>query len=295
MTDYLWDRSGPEDPEVLRLEGLLGRYRHRAPRRRRALLWGAAAASVALVAASLLLVALLGGAGPSPESPKASWEVTWLEGHGDSRIEVGGWLETDDAARARVKVADIGRVDLAPNSRVRLVATGEDEHRLDLRRGKLHALVYAPPRLFLVDTPAATAVDLGCAYTLEVDEGGTGLLRVDSGHVELLGRDGRTSYVPRGASCRISRGGPGVPWFEGAAEGLLDPAGEALAPALAAALPRDALTLWHLIARVDEARRGAVLERLAEIAPPPPGAPLDLCRRLDRDALLAWRDKLPLP
>ncbi len=294
MTDYLWDKSGPVDPEVLRLEGLLGRYRHRAPRRRRALLWGAVAASAA-VAAAILLVALLGGEGTLPAAPSRSWEVTWLEGQGDSRIEVGGWLETDDAGRARVKVADIGRVDLAPNTRVRLVATGEDEHRLDLRRGRLQALVYAPPRLFLVDTPAATAVDLGCAYTLEVDESGTGLLRVDSGHVDLEGRDGRTSYVPRGASCRISRAGPGVPWFEGAPEGLLDPAGDALVPALAAALPRDALTLWHLIARVDEARRGAVVGRLAEIAPPPPGAPLDLCRKLDRDALLAWRDTLPLP
>lgn len=287
MTDYLWDKSGAPDPEVLRLEGLLGRYRHRAPRRRRGLVTGLLAAAVAAVAAAVLLSAR--------GAPRPAWEVTWLEGSGDARLALGGWLETDARARARVRVADIGQVDLAPNTRVKLVATGEDEHRLDLRRGKLHALVYAPPRLFLVDTPAATAVDLGCAYTLEVDESGAGLLHVDSGHVELLGRDGQTSYVPRGASCRIGKGGPGVPWFAGAPEGLLDPAGKSLAAALAASEPRDALTLWHLIARVDEARRAEVVDRLAALASPPPGAPLDRVRRLDRDALLAWREALPLP
>jgi FecR protein len=287
MTDYLWDKIGPEDPEILRLEGLLGRYRHR-PRRRRGLvlgLIGSAVAAAAIAAAVLLF--------PS-EAPHA-WEVTWLEGSGAARLAVGGWLETGDEARARVKVADIGRVDLAPNTRVQLVATGEAEHRLDLRRGKLRALVYAPPRLFLVDTPAATAVDLGCAYSLEVDESGAGLLRVDSGHVELEGRDGHTSYVPQGASCRLGGGGAGVPWFDGAPDGLLDPRGDGLEAALAVALPRDALTLWHLIARVSEERRPSVLGRLAALAPPPPGAPLDLCRRLDRDALLAWRETLPLP
>jgi len=288
MTDYLWDKSGPEDPEIVRLEGLLDRYRRR-PRRRRGLVPAllAAAAAAAAVAAAVLL---------SPrEAPPPVWEVTWLEGSGDARLALGGWLETGDDARAQVKVADIGRVDLDPNTRVQLVATGESEHRLDLRRGKLHALVYAPPRLFLVDTPAATAVDLGCAYTLEVDESGAGLLHVDSGHVELEGRDGTTSYVPRGASCRIGKGGAGVPWFEGVPEGLLDPRGAGLEAALALSLPRDALTLWHLIARVDEERRAAVLDRLAALAPPPPGAPLDLCRQLDGAALLAWRDRLPLP
>ena len=58
---------------------------------------------------------------------------------------------------------------------------------------------------------------------------------------------------------------------------------------------RDALTLWHLIARVEGERRAAVVGRLAELAPPPPEAPLDRVRELDRDALLAWRAALPLP
>lgn len=101
--------------------------------------------------------------------------------------------------------------------------------------------------------------------------------------------------MPRGASCRIGGGGAGVPWFEGVPEGLLDPQGEGFAAALAISRPRDALTLWHLIARTDADRREHVLDRLAAVAPPPPEAPRDAVLRLDSAALLAWREALPLP
>ena len=52
--DYLWDRSGPPDPDVARLEQALAplRYRHRADllRRPRTHSWWAAAAAVLLCA-----------------------------------------------------------------------------------------------------------------------------------------------------------------------------------------------------------------------------------------------------
>ena len=34
----------------------------------------------------------------------------------------------------------------------------------------MSARIWAPPRLFYVNTPSAVAEDLGCAYTLEVDD-----------------------------------------------------------------------------------------------------------------------------
>jgi hypothetical protein len=155
--------------------------------------------------------------------------------------------------------------------------------------------VTAPPRLFLVDTAAATAVDLGCAYTLEVDERGHGLLRVESGSVELLGREGKDAFVPDGFLCRLEPEGPGVPWTDGAPEALLDPEGAGFAAALAVSRPHDALTLWHLSARARGPRRAEIRDRLAALAPPPPDAPRDAVLRLDRAALLAWRETLPLP
>src|SRR5437867_2595719 len=83
-------------------------------------------------------------------------------------IRQGDALETNASSEAQVKIADIGQLTIAPNTRIRLLVTRPDEHRIALDRGKVEALTIAPPRLFIVDTPAATAIDLGCKYTLEV-------------------------------------------------------------------------------------------------------------------------------
>ncbi|HEX9963237.1 MAG TPA: FecR domain-containing protein, partial [Pyrinomonadaceae bacterium] len=94
------------------------------------------------------------------------------------KLGVGQFLETDANSRARVQVSNIGQVEIAPNSRVQLVRTHSTEHRLSLERGLMKAKILAPPRLFIVDTPSAVAVDLGCEYTLEVDKDGNSRLHV---------------------------------------------------------------------------------------------------------------------
>src|ERR1044071_2996225 len=103
-----------------------------------------------------------------------TWEVARLAGtptiganqlEGSGRLAVGEWLETDSSSRAKINVADIGQVDIGPNSRVRLVGTRSTEHRLALARGRLHAFINAPPRLFIVETPSATGPGLGCSFT----------------------------------------------------------------------------------------------------------------------------------
>jgi len=275
MSDYLWDRAG-SDPEIEELERMLRPHAYRRPARR----WRWAALAAAVV------VAVAYGVWSRPgNDTRPAWDVEWLQGDGAARLPVGEWLETG-AARARVTVADIGHVDLEPGSRVRLVGTGAHEHRLELARGKLEALVYAPPRLFVVETPSATAVDLGCAYSLEVDETGRGSLSVLSGHVELAGAF--TCIVPDGAACTLRPGNPGVPYFRDAPAPLRDV--EDLAAALAAARPRDTLTLWHLLPRVKDNDRARVCDRLAELAPLPDGVAREAILALDDDALEAWRD-----
>jgi len=82
----------------------------------------------------------------------------------------------------------------------------------------MSARIWAPPRLFFVDTPSAVAADLGCAYTLEVDNAGGSLLRVTSGWVALQLKD-RESMVRRAQLVKTRRGiGPGTPYFEDASE-----------------------------------------------------------------------------
>jgi hypothetical protein len=316
--DYLWNRSGPPDPDIQRLEQLLGRLRsvpplpqlpeagaERTRRREYGLLLAAAAAAIVLV---------VGGTWRTMRAP-AAWEVASVAGRpriGSAtlarrgRIAVGETLVTDSASQARINVSTIGEVTIDPDTRVRLVATRQGHHQLALERGTLHALITAPPGQFIVSTRSATATDLGCAYTLHVDEDGTGLLSVTAGWVALT-FNGRESLVPAGASSRTHPTlGPGTPWYEDADEELQDAVYEldfgsdaarrarALRLVLARAQSGHAVTLWHLIKRVDAADRGALVDALADQVAMPAGVTREAVLTLDAAALDEWWNALGL-
>lgn len=234
-------------------------------------------------------------------------EVDGVSLAGDALLRRGGQLVTDAGSRARIDIGRIGRVDVEPGSRVSLVAAGTREHRLSLDRGTIHARIWAPPRFFFVDTPSAQAIDLGCAFTLQVDEAGGGLLRVTHGWVQFA-YGGREAYIPQGAVGETRPGvGPGTPRYEdapaayAAALELLD-FGDATDPGRAAALqavleaarPRDALTLWHLLARSYHPERPRIYERLAQLAPPPSELSRDALLGGDRQSLEAWWNSLEI-
>lgn len=199
---------------------------------------------------------------------------------GSARLGVGQWLETDRASSAKIEVGSIGQVDVEPNSRVRLVEASPTDHRVELARGTLRALIWAPPRLFFVNTPSATAVDLGCAYTLTVDDRGAGVLHVTAGYVALE-HAGRESIIPAGFTCATrQRFGPGTPFardtpveLRAALERFDFEAGgpAALTEVLTRARAEDAITLWHLLGRVDAAHRGEVFDALARAHAIPAG------------------------
>ncbi len=318
MSDrYLWDRSSPPDPEVEKLERALsslahdgrplelpepqgapaavrlpdGQPRRTVPYRG----WLLAAASL-IVIAGVVIWSVVRPTGPS-------WAVEWESASGDTRADrlaVGQRLATRAGERARVQVADVGEVTLEPESRLRLVRANAQEQRMALDRGVLRALIFAPPRQFVVDTPSAAAVDLGCVYTLEVAEDGASTVIVESGWVSFE-RDGRETFIPAGARCVTRRGEDlGLPHFLDADPALVaaldramtDPA--ALATVLANARADDALTLWHLLARTRGDVRGAVFDRLSALVPPPPGVTRDGVLSADGAMLDLWWNALGL-
>lgn len=290
MSDYLWDGSGPADPEVARLEAVLRPLRIRddlrvAPRR-------APEEQRVLLRAAVVLALLLGGVAALTLRRPAGWEVATLAGaprvagrlltEGGAWLREGQWIETDAASRARLRVAAFGEVEVSPGSRLKVARARRAEQRLALERGRIDAFILARPGSFLVQTPSALAVDLGCAYSLEVDAGGAGRLAVAMGWVSFA-RAGRESFVPAGAECLTRPGiGPGTPFFGDASPAFVaalrqldfpDGAGspDVLAVVLREARPRDALTLWHLLSRVGEGERGAVHDRLAAHVAVPAG------------------------
>jgi hypothetical protein len=240
--DYLWDGTGKPDPEVERLERLLRRFRHDRPApefpglapepkpRTGAFAWLLGGWGIPRLAGALATLALVvWGGWYAIRWTRPSWNVARVEGAPqvgakaigeNGRLALGQSLQTDANSRARIDVGAIGIVEVDPNSRVRLLQARPTEHRLALDLGTIRATIWAPPRLFSVNTPSGVAVDLGCRYTLHVDPNGDGLLHVTYGWVAFE-QNGHESFVPANAMAITRRGvGPGTPYYEDASPAL---------------------------------------------------------------------------
>ena len=274
-----------------------------------------------LVAATVMLAVVGGAVGGTlwRYAPPSEWAVVPLAGapsvagtrlSDSGALAVGEWLETDARSRAVLSLGRIGSAQIGPESRVRLERAGLTEHRLTLARGSFHAIVSAPPRIFIVETPAVRATDLGCAYTLEVDSAGSSRLTVIAGSVEL-GQDGEVTVVPMGLVAEVAVGGrPGTPYareLPAAARDALHriDAGTADSADLDLLLDamyrpedhatyrrRSAITLWHVVQRVRSEDRARVYGRLAALYPEPEGVTMEGILALDRQMLERWRKDL---
>ena len=175
--DYLWDRGGPPDPEIERLERVLGTLRSAAP----VPTWPAVpprnerhTVSLRYLATAAALVAACSvGVWSIRPSTRVAWPVVRVAGlptvnetevADAGRLSVGQWLETDNTSRATIAIGDVGRLDVDPDSRLQLLSATTGNHRLSMSHGTVHAFIWAPPGQFFVETPASTVVDLGCAY-----------------------------------------------------------------------------------------------------------------------------------
>ncbi|MGB7845897.1 MAG: FecR domain-containing protein [Candidatus Acidiferrum sp.] len=330
IDDYLWDGSGTPDPEVQRLESLLAEFRQAehplvlpaeipsAPARLRGILLQMprlprlAAAAVVLLAFGVSVFLFLRPTNAPDVGP--GWNVATLEGAPQigtqaisgnltaRKLHVGQTLTTNATSRASLSDNGLGEIKIEPNSRVRLLQTDDNHKRIRLDVGTIHAAIWAPAGQFVVDTPSAAAVDLGCAYTLQVAPDGSGTIRTSLGWVGFH-LNGRDSFIPAGAMCSTRpKVGPGTPYFEDASESFrdalqtfdlteqsLDAASRALNTVLSQARPRDGLTLWHLLSRTNGQERAQVYARFASLVPAPPGVTRDGILALDAHMLdLYW-------
>ena len=333
--NYLWDGSGEPDTEIQKLESALRRYRHGrpapdfralghgpltmpAPRRVRISFFAAFAAMAAAAVLAIGLVQYENSLRQAHIAP-AAWSVSTNQGapriganmiginEQSASLKAGETLETDENSRATISDNATGLVEVDPDTRLRAVDSRSGVKRLALDRGTIHAQIWAPAGRFVVDTPSAVAVDLGCVYTLHVDDLGDGLLQTSFGWVGFK-LDGRESFIPTGAACPTHRtSGPGTPYFEDASAKLrealatFDSASAtpekksaALGIVLAEARKRDALTVWHLLSRVNEPDRARVYSRLASLLPPPSGVTRDGILGLDPAMLDSWWNQLGL-
>lgn len=306
-SDYLWNpRSKVADPQLLALESALQKFRFeptvsapqlwRAPSPWTRFRAPAVAAALLLVGATTLLLR------PAKWSVRAEGSVTVanVPVTSSTRLRPGDALVIGDGSSASVKVGSIGEVQLGAGSVIRLESADATGHRFALERGEVHARIWAKPRFFQVATARVRAIDLGCVYTLRVDERGAGSLEVYYGAVELVDARG-TTFVPAGNAAGTDTTGQTVPWpltsapaFRAAATVLSSGARDSLALAvlLGGADERATITLWHLLPRVDSAFRVPVAARIAALVPLPTGIAIERVTSLDHGALSAWEADL---
>lgn len=324
--DYLWDRSGEPDPEVQRLEAVLGKFRHDrpapvfpniVPERTWRFFPGRVRLIPALAVVAVTIAIAVGALFLQRRTliPVAGWNVsrlagtprvgrTTIRGGETGRLAVGQVAETDQESRASLRAEDIGQIEMEPGTRLRLLNM-QGFKRIALDRGTIRAYIWATPGQFVVDTPSAVTVDLGCAYTLKVDDSGAGIVRTFLGWVGFK-LNGRESFIPAGAACATRpKVGPGTPYFEDAPpefrsalerfdfeDGTAQQRSQDLATVLGAARKGDALTLWHLLSRADDRDRDLVFNRLRSFVPLPQGVTEEGIMRLDRPMLDLWWNQL---
>jgi len=271
--DYLWDKSGEPNAEVQKLEEILGRYRSAAPMPdfnrvaviRRRPVWPYA------VAAALIVCAILGAV--RWYTPANRWRAIGESGVAvvpHSLLRAGDVVRTERGS-VRLQSPAVGTIDLGANTTVRLVENRSRRHRLALAAGTIHAKTTSQPGVFVIDTPKARAIDLGCEYTLTIAPNGEGVLHVIAGWVDLT-HGYEQSLVPQGASALIgSDSSLTVPIFDDAAPRFKTAVLQHDVPAIVAlARTRDAFTLLNLFRLSTPDERMLLYDRLNQLVPPPP-------------------------
>lgn len=251
------------------------------------------------IAALLTLLAASAGALTFTRRAAGQWQLADASGAA-RRFAVGEELATGTGS-VRFTVGTIGEVDAAAGTRIQLLAAKWSEHRLALTRGTIHARINAPPRLFIVETPSGTAIDLGCEYTLDVDSLGNSTLAVTAGWVSFEDH-GQASLIPAGMRAITRHGAAvGTPFMNDTPDSLRtalaafdagDHGDTVIAALLRSARPRDAVTLWHLVKRTAGDQRHRVFQRLIQLVPPPDGVSSAAVLDNTRMMTLYWT-KLP--
>jgi hypothetical protein len=229
-------------------------------------------------------------------SPAAFWSVEKISGQpvieskvltSDGIIKIGEKLFTDYDSRARLKVGTVGEIDVEPQSELQIVETSSSEHMLILSRGKINARTWVVPKLFSIKTPSADVKDLGCSYSLFVNDKSSTLLQVTSGWV-LLENNNRKSLTPAGASCYSDiPKGPGIPYANDASSLFKESLSKLdfqstgnleLQKVLSESRRGDLISLFHLIKYIDKESRGMIFDRMSNL--------FKLSQRISRERII---------
>jgi hypothetical protein len=267
-----------------RLEALLSVYRYRGtmpdfrsvrqqPRARANLFqWMAVAAALLIAVVAIMYL-----------PRRNEWRT--ISSAGIPRTVRSGDVIHTGNSQVRLRSRDVGVIDVGAQTTLRFIG----RNRFAMSAGTIHAKTTSPPGVFIVDTPRAQAIDLGCEYTLTILPNGSGILRVSAGWVELA-HDWSQSLVPQGGKATIgSDGRLSPPIFEDSSPAFQDAIRRGdLKTTLALARRRDALTVINLFRSANEEERLMIYDRLNALVPAPPAVTRDAVRYGSFRTVEAW-------
>lgn len=315
--DPLWDPDQPGDETLERLASLLGRYRHVpvpghawsavptvVPRRhrRRALLAAAVALAACVAAVAVWVPWRLHW------DERRQWTVDADAGPVQAPLGVGRTLTTATGESATVRVARIGRMDVLPGTRIRLLDTRAGHHRLELLEGRVRARIWAPPGYFGIAAGASETVDLGCEFEMSRNPQGEGSIHVTSGWI-MHRVNGQETLVPAGSRLDFDAARSGIPLattssaaFRAAvqrldlamAEGRRPPGAEEAV--VREASGSDSFALLSLLTRYPALASGPVYPTLAALLDAPADARhQEAWSRGSMHAMDLWWQRIPRP
>lgn len=217
-------------------------------------------------------------------------------------LPAGVSIETPPGRSARLRLART-EVRVAEGARLRVGADPRGLARLELERGDVDVTSFEPGAVVTADGTDVRADD--AEYSVRRLPDGRAVVHVVRGRVVLRG-GGRSLEVPAGLSSIVYPGiGPAAPCAPDAAEAFRE-ALEAVETLPSTAIrrligvevlaiearPAEALTLASLLNRVEPGERRRLVERLSDLAPPPPGVTASAVADGNETMAEAWRRHL---
>lgn len=286
--DALWDPNLEGDLQMQRIRSLLAPYSVKArgledwmPKKNAAKLTYAKPVKIMVAGLAASLLIYLGHLYRLDWKESQAWQVSGLSITDPTMTRAltpGSVLETEQESLT-INVARIGHITLSPNSKLRLIETRANRHRVNLEIGHLRATIWAPPGYFGVTNGIAELVDLGCDFDLWKGSDGSGRVQVRSGWVAYK-ISAYEVLVPAGYELKFNVERPFTPMrlntnpdFAKAVQQLeqaLANSGSASIKALIAAdvvaetaQNKDAFTLLSLLTQFPQLAKGALYPRLA--------------------------------
>lgn len=208
---------------------------------------------------------------------------------------------TDAKGNVVIAIPELGKITLEPKTEIELVNDKENESRIFLSKGKVNVSTFKQQGHFSIETPNAIFVENLTNFSVEHISNGITRIEIFSGLLTVI--TSKDSFaLPSKYMCNIiTKSSYNVPHHTDAKlqliTGLKELDGgiishEVIAQIVDASNESDALTLWHLLKRVNRIYRPRIIDKLNEFFPTPPKVTKEGVLDLNRKMLKTWWNEI---